>query len=126
MVRRWVGSKRGRWMLIAAVVLVALCGTCFVWVRADDGQAATPPPPTPTVEPTPTVDVAAMVVELMDQREKERLASVPPTPTIQPPNLIAAKLTHYVDYRYYHFLEEYRQCFAGPGGRTERRSQASP
>ena len=76
MVRRWVGSKRGRWMLIAAAVLVALCGTCFVWVRGDDGQPATPPP-TPAVEPTPTVDVAAMVVELLEQRDEERLASVP-------------------------------------------------
>ena len=122
--KEWV--NRRRWVVIGALALaLTLVGGCF-WLRSgpDAPAAAAEPPPITAPESElpfeerlqqaraewelalpPTPDVDALVTQrLNDELAKWAVDSAPS------PAQVPDKLEAYNEYRYYHFLEEYKMC----------------
>lgn len=122
-VKEWV-SKRRALVVLGLVLSLVLVGGC-VWVRS-----GTDAPAAADVAPLLT---EAAVEERLQQAKTEWEQALPPTPDVDAlvnqrvaaeraswavaaapsPYQIPAKLDAYTEYRYYHFLEEYRMCL-GP------------
>jgi len=134
MIRRF--GRRHRWILLGCVLGVVLLAGAICWARAGATDSSAAPQPTvdvvaavqatltaqaaPVAPETPetvqdTIDdeeLSMLVEERAQQLSATRVAYQLLQPTSPPPALIPAKADAYTRYRYYHFLEEYRQCFA--------------
>lgn len=130
-VKEWVARRR--WVVIGALALaLTLVGGCL-WLRSgpDAPAAAAEPPPITAPESElpfeerlqqartewelalpPTPDVDALVSERLVNELALRAMDSAPSPAQVP-----GKLEAYNEYRYYHFLEEYKMCLgAQPAG----------
>ena len=79
----------------------------LLWPSADPADAV-PPEPTPDVDAMIQQALAAAVTPT-----PEPTPTLTPTPTLQPPNLLPITVSGYTEYRFLHFLAEYRNCFGG-------------